>query len=223
MYSILIPAPLPSQLFKIFSAKTHDQITFPTSTTMPPVRSGFKVGPANLPDGTYRRKGTSISTPSTSNKVAVKKIKAHLIHKAQLKRDLAKLKSRAANETASAAVAADDGPAASLDPHPDRQAMMDDDEEEEQAPQQRRRRPPRPSTRPDRDHRRRPKADPFAPQAAERERLQDAAAKKAAGAERERVHKLVARARKPGRDGRRKLGRESALLLDKVKKLVGAG
>src|SRR5258708_29640462 len=45
----------------------------------------------------------------TSNNVTVKKIKAHLIHKAQLKRDLARLKSRTSNDTAPAATAADDG------------------------------------------------------------------------------------------------------------------
>ncbi|KAL1874923.1 hypothetical protein VTK73DRAFT_10403 [Phialemonium thermophilum] len=40
-------------------------------------------------------------------------------------------------------------------------------------------------------------------------------------AERERVHKALVKARTPGKDGRRKLGRESVVLLDKVKKLVG--
>jgi hypothetical protein len=203
---------------------------------MPPIRSGFQVGPANLPDGTYRRKGKTASISRTSNNITVKKIKAHLIHKAQLKRDLARLKSRAANNTAPAATAADGGPAASLDPHPDRQALMDDDDDEQPPPQQQQRPPrPRADLRPNGDRRRRPKADPFAPQAAEASRRQAAAEerarrreeaaerKRAAGAERERVQRLVARARKPGRDGRRRLGRESALLLDKVKKLVGAG
>lgn len=40
-------------------------------------------------------------------------------------------------------------------------------------------------------------------------------------AERERFKKALAKARTPGRDGQRKLGRESGLLLEKVKKMVG--
>lgn len=40
-------------------------------------------------------------------------------------------------------------------------------------------------------------------------------------AERERYRKAMAKARVPGRDGKRKLGREGHLLLDKVKHLVG--
>ncbi|KAL2023382.1 hypothetical protein VTK56DRAFT_2739 [Thermocarpiscus australiensis] len=40
-------------------------------------------------------------------------------------------------------------------------------------------------------------------------------------AERERYRKAMAKAKAPGRDGKRKLGREGKLLLEKVKKLVG--
>ncbi|KAI1432805.1 hypothetical protein GGR50DRAFT_696688 [Xylaria sp. CBS 124048] len=39
--------------------------------------------------------------------------------------------------------------------------------------------------------------------------------------ERERFRRAMAKARKPGRDGQRRLGRESGLLLEKVKKMVG--
>ncbi|KAI0390373.1 hypothetical protein F5Y17DRAFT_444908 [Xylariaceae sp. FL0594] len=39
--------------------------------------------------------------------------------------------------------------------------------------------------------------------------------------ERERFRRQMAKARKPGKDGRRRLGRESGLLLEKVKKIVG--
>ncbi|KAI1122144.1 hypothetical protein F5Y10DRAFT_81453 [Nemania abortiva] len=39
--------------------------------------------------------------------------------------------------------------------------------------------------------------------------------------ERERFRHAMAKARKPGRDGQRRLGRESGLLLEKVKKMVG--
>lgn len=40
-------------------------------------------------------------------------------------------------------------------------------------------------------------------------------------AERERFRKAMAKAKAPGRDGKRKIGREGVILLDKVKKLVG--
>ncbi|KAM7204481.1 hypothetical protein V8F20_003597 [Naviculisporaceae sp. PSN 640] len=40
-------------------------------------------------------------------------------------------------------------------------------------------------------------------------------------AERERYRKAMAKAKTPGRDGKRKIGREGVILLDKVKKLVG--
>ncbi len=40
-------------------------------------------------------------------------------------------------------------------------------------------------------------------------------------AERERFRKAMAKARTPGRDGKRKLGRESSFLLEKAKRLVG--
>lgn len=41
--------------------------------------------------------------------------------------------------------------------------------------------------------------------------------------ERERIRAAIAKARKPGADGKRKLGRESVVLLEKVKRLVGSG
>ena len=42
-------------------------------------------------------------------------------------------------------------------------------------------------------------------------------------AERQRFNRALTKARTPGRDGRRKLGRESGLMLEKVKRLVGDG
>lgn len=41
--------------------------------------------------------------------------------------------------------------------------------------------------------------------------------------QRERMRKAMQKARTPGRDGKRKLGRESGFLLEKVKKLVSHG
>ena len=58
-----------------------------------------------------------------------------------------------------------------------------------------------------------------AEQAAERARREAERQRKAE--ERERFRRAMAKARKPGRDGQRRLGRESGLLLEKVKKLVG--
>lgn len=40
-------------------------------------------------------------------------------------------------------------------------------------------------------------------------------------AERERFRKAMLKARGGGRDGKRKLGRESAILLEKVRRVVG--
>lgn len=40
-------------------------------------------------------------------------------------------------------------------------------------------------------------------------------------ADRERYRKAMAKAKEPGRDGKRKVGREGRLLLDRVKKMMG--
>ncbi|TVY65672.1 hypothetical protein LSUE1_G008040 [Lachnellula suecica] len=76
-------------------------------------RSGFKVGPDNLPDGTHRRK--------------VIKIKKDLIHKAKVKKSYAKLKARDPDLLASTAPTTTSPPpeAAAQELHPERQAMLD--------------------------------------------------------------------------------------------------
>ncbi|KAJ5480144.1 hypothetical protein N7530_005653 [Penicillium desertorum] len=60
--------------------RTHDGDAAPASKGEPAIkkRKGFSVGPANLPDGTYRRK--------------TQKIKNDLIHKAKVKKAYAKIK-----------------------------------------------------------------------------------------------------------------------------------
>ncbi|KAI1345598.1 hypothetical protein F5Y01DRAFT_52415 [Xylaria sp. FL0043] len=58
-----------------------------------------------------------------------------------------------------------------------------------------------------------------AERAAEKERRE--AERRRRTEERERFRRAMAKARKPGRDGQRRLGRESGLLLEKVKKMVG--
>ncbi|PIG86751.1 hypothetical protein AARAC_006836 [Aspergillus arachidicola] len=101
-------------------AKSEEQ-----RTTEPPVKKkkkGFSVGPANLPDGTYRRK--------------TQKIKADLIQKAKVKKAYAKVRAeelaaaprKSVYELAEANAEKDNAPEAepaSLELHPDRQAMLD--------------------------------------------------------------------------------------------------
>ncbi|KAI0537119.1 hypothetical protein GGR58DRAFT_473094 [Xylaria digitata] len=58
-----------------------------------------------------------------------------------------------------------------------------------------------------------------AERAAEQERKE--AERRSRTEERERFRRAMAKARRPGRDGQRRLGRESGLLLEKVKKMVG--
>lgn len=119
--------------------------------------------------------------------------------------------------------------------HPDRVAMLDEDEkpfEEEDVNGFRSR--PELKAREERDRRRRAgkpgyfekelemaerKRKEEEERAAERER-RDKEREKAIK-ERERHRRIMAKARSGGRDGRRKLGRESVVMLDRVKRLVG--
>lgn len=128
--------------------------------------------------------------------------------------------------------------------HPQRQAMLDDgdddgnqvrsaphgtnkadgDEPSEDGPRRKRQR-----EWPDRRNRKpgyfdealtmaeRKKAE-AAERAAEQERR--AAERQRKTEDRERFRRAMAKARKPGRDGQRRLGRESGILLEKVKKMV---
>ncbi|KAF3893620.1 rRNA processing [Trichophyton interdigitale] len=203
-------------------------------------KKGFSVGPANLPDGTYRRK--------------VIKIKADLIHKAKLKKSYEKIKARElaaapvksvyesqdANEDshAEAAAAKQDSskPAdrpAGLELHPDRQAMVDSHSEE----QARARR--RDEKQQEKDENGRPggsgsgsgsgrrqrRAKPY-PFAREEDAAQKRIAEAKARAELRRMKQKerddMARAKRPDQFGKRRLGRESKVLLDKVKRLVAA-
>ncbi|KAI1410829.1 hypothetical protein F5Y13DRAFT_166906 [Hypoxylon sp. FL1857] len=188
------------------------------------LRKGFRVGPQNLPDGPWKRK--------------VDKIKKDLIHKAKVKKAYKKIKaaeqasSKPEITTTETAENAGEAPP-SPEIHPERQAMLDQDEEQADAS------PPPPSG----DHHvRRRKQKPRKPGYFDKA-VADAEHKKAEAearaqeiekrnAERQRkieererfrkaMAKAMAKARTPGRDGKRKLGRESGLLLEKVKKMVG--
>jgi hypothetical protein len=163
--------------------------------------------------------------------LAVIKIKKDLIHKAKVKKSYAKLKAReppvdkpipeTEQENVSPPVAE---PSQEL--HPDRQAMLDAPEEPtpyfRQAYQQ----------RPDRNRSRKPgyfdKETAFAQKQKEEaearrlefERRNEERDQKIA--ERERFRKAMAKARTGGRNGQRKLGRESKVLLEKVKRVLGS-
>ncbi|KAL7628092.1 hypothetical protein AAE478_002289 [Parahypoxylon ruwenzoriense] len=190
-------------------------------------RKGFRVGPENLPDGPWKRK--------------VDKIKKDLIHKAKIKKAYKKIKaaelasSRPDNATTTQDADADADAVANAVPpspqiHPERQAMLDGNDDDGQPV------PSSPSPPTDRRPRKRggkarkPGYFDKAVANAERKKAEaDARAQEIERrnterdrkiAERERFRRAMAKARTPGRDGQRKLGRESGLLLEKVKKMV---
>jgi hypothetical protein len=158
------------------------------------------------------------------------KIKESLIHKAKVKKEFAKIKARHDAETqatynplANTAGDNDDLPLedvepASLELHPDRQAQLAEPEAIAQP------------TYPRKHHRSR--QDPFAKESQvaqqqreeaeqrQKEREESNRQRQRKIEERERMRIAVAKARTPGRDGKRKLGRESGMLLEKVKRMV---
>ncbi|KAK7218466.1 hypothetical protein V2G26_006469 [Clonostachys chloroleuca] len=187
-------------------------------------RRGFRVGPDNLPDGPWRRKVT--------------KIKQGLIVKAKLKKNYAKIKAREGKERQTSAEDNDhdsngneatEKPSGGDEPeqlHPTRQLMLLKDEEMAQAgadPEkqhdvsdgQRRR-----TRRPGYYDKQLKKADErrieSEARAQEFQRRREEREKKIA--ERERYKRAMAKT--IGKDGKKKLGRESSLLLDKVRKMV---
>ncbi|CAF9934710.1 MAG: hypothetical protein HETSPECPRED_009326 [Heterodermia speciosa] len=177
-------------------------------------RKGFTVGPANLPDGTYRRK--------------TQKIKDSLIHKAKIKKSYAKIKERELPDDLPvfdpyASTEQDSNPTLKL--HPERQAMLEtQDAVESEKPQQpagernhaSRRSKPRPfewESRLAEQKREEARARQLVFEASNKERQEKAE-------ERERFRRSIAKARKPDKNGQRKLGRESKVLLEKVKKMV---
>ncbi|KAJ5985851.1 hypothetical protein N7499_007858 [Penicillium canescens] len=202
--------------------RTHDGDPAP-ATKAPAVkkRKGFSVGPANLPDGTYRRK--------------TQKIKNDLIQKAKVKKAYAKIK---AQEEANApqksvydtyvdedaeAKKKDETPtedATTLELHPDRIAMLNEPE-----PQPAPARAPRPERRPrgeGRPRERRPKPSAFSKEmeiAEERRRAAEARRKDREAKQKEREAML--RAKRPDQFGKRRLGRESNALLSRVQRMVG--
>lgn len=126
--------------------------------------------------------------------------------------------------------AGDENPGqSSAAPHPDRQTLMDREEADPGPEQreQRRDRQPRPSRE------RKPKHKPFEreherankrkeeAEARRKEREERERQREEKIEQRERIRKAMAKARAGGRNGQRRLGRESNVLLEKVKMMVG--
>ncbi|KAF2224729.1 hypothetical protein BDZ85DRAFT_317377 [Elsinoe ampelina] len=236
----------------------------PTSSLPSKSKKGISVGPANLPEGQWKRRN--------------QRIKRSLVDKAKLRQDYRKLKTRLpsdeqargnelkyyAQAEAEAAkerdeqdervrrrmegAEADDpssgpeddtrppttadealAPAAQVsnDPHPDRQAMMSRPASPPPLPAY-----DRDATRAAERRQRRPKPVPFAKEqrAAERrrkeaeerrERIERARRERdEKAAERERFRRAMAKARTGGKNGQRKLGRESGVLLERVRRIM---
>jgi len=202
-------------------ASKHSREDASSAAPLKKRKTGFQVGPANLPDGTYRRKAL--------------KIKSKLIQKAKTKKDYARLKAQIARATEDEPPPSDLSPldtlpTASLDPHPDRQALMETSPAP--LPAEREQYHGLGSDRSRRPAGRRLKRDPFSKEegiakrqheeaeSRKQEREQADSLRRKKIQERQRLQSAMNKARRPGRDGRRRLGRESTVLLEKVKKLV---
>lgn len=202
-------------------------------------RGGFRVGPANLPDGAYKRK--------------TQKIKEHLIQRAQIKREYAKvrkkeqvqlereelpipasLREESGLKREHQKASGDIQPALEDDiattTHPDRQFLIngsdihthpngkDDQAQENEVPPHKRRKPKYQPFKREHDEALRRKAE-----AEERQKAREEAAmqRQRKIEERERFRKAMAKARRGGPNGQRKLGRESKVLLERVRRMVG--
>ncbi|KAF2205733.1 hypothetical protein GQ43DRAFT_361647 [Delitschia confertaspora ATCC 74209] len=183
-------------------------------------KKGFNIGPANLPDGLHKRK--------------VQKIKQDLIHKAKIKKEYAKVKAREEPNTAHRSVydletnqnEVEDKPAESvpeptLELHPDRVKMLETEPEpvrDYERPARQRKRP-KPQTYKNEEEIARKRREEQEVRQKAREEAEKERQRKLA--EREHFRKEMAKARKVGPDGRMKLGRQSNVLLERVKKMVG--
>ncbi|KAL2000878.1 hypothetical protein VTN02DRAFT_2519 [Thermoascus thermophilus] len=196
-----------------------------TQSAEPPVKKkkGFSVGPANLPDGTYRRKA--------------QKIKRDLIQKAKVKKAYAKIKAQELAAAPSKSIyseeqSGDDAETrrdgeehapqpepASMELHPDRQAMLN-------APSPEPKPRPKPANSNHRDEqgrrKRRQKPSAFAKELEIAEkRKQEMEAKRKEKELKQKEREAMARAKRPDQYGKKRLGRESKVLLSKVQRMVG--
>ena len=124
--------------------------------------------------------------------------------------------------------------------HPERQAMLDDGEDDNEDDNADVDHPPHRRGHPNNNNQKKKKKNQRRPgyfdqameeggrkkaEAEERAREAERRRKEREDrlAERQRFNRALAKARIPGRDGKRKLGRESGFMLEKVKRLVGDG
>ncbi|CAM1511597.1 Fc.00g091100.m01.CDS01 [Cosmosporella sp. VM-42] len=181
-------------------------------------KHGFRVGPENLPDGPWRRKVT--------------KIKHDLIHKAKVKKEYAKIKAREQQAAKDVNEPAEESPVGEKDAeeetvkiHPTRQLMLADEDkaqanavalESEHNRDGERRRTRRPGYYDKQLTKAEQKRAEIEEKQKEFQRRREEREQKLA--QRDRFKRAMAKTR--DRDGKKKLGRESSLLLDKVKRMV---
>ncbi|KXX79777.1 hypothetical protein MMYC01_204382 [Madurella mycetomatis] len=212
-------------------------------------KHGFRVGPENLPDGPWRRKVTKIKKDLiTKAKVKKQYAKVKAEHQKQAaaappalaepeRTDQQHEASQPIPEVSEAATATATMTAAAAEIHPDRQAMLDSASQpnnpDGNAPTPTSASPPKPHNRGQRPlHRSKQRPDYYTKQLAAAALAKQQAAERAAErarreqekqqrlAERERYRRAMAKAKMPGRDGKRKVGREGKVLLERVKKMV---
>ncbi|KAI9663096.1 MAG: hypothetical protein M1821_008144 [Bathelium mastoideum] len=205
------------------------------------VRKGFALGPANLPDGTYKRKrGAKL-------KKQYAKVKAREQLAAQENKEpsqhvdrIPQIPEQNENDEPSSNAQSDDfdgfsdGPKSDDPPNSpsilavettsNPRLSQPDEVATEEAPDER--------VHPQRRQRARPQT--FAKEAAyahkkrteaqERQKAKEEAARqrKEKLEERERFRKAMIKAKTPGKDGKRKLGRESKVLLERVQKMMAS-
>ncbi|OJJ80949.1 uncharacterized protein ASPGLDRAFT_50928 [Aspergillus glaucus CBS 516.65] len=202
-----------------------------SATTEPPVKKnkkGFSVAPDNLPDGTYRRKA--------------QKIKADLIQKAKVKKAYAKVKSqeeaptkpsvyeleeqrqREENERRQNEHADPNEPqeaeGAGMELHPDRVAMLNEPQPEP-APE-RKPRPERAQNRREGGRNKKGKRTAFDKELEiARKRQEEAERRREQREFRQKDRDAMAKAKRPDQNGKKRLGRESTVLLSRVQRMVG--
>lgn len=176
-------------------------------------RKGFRVGPENLPDGAWRRKNT--------------KIKQDLIHKAKVKKAYRKVKAEIQQETEPPSEPPQPTPIDKevdrANVNPERQALLDGAPNPPLPRIKKQRRPDYYSKALEEGNKKKAEAEA---RAAELQARQEERQRKIDERDKVRRAMLKARGIKPGNhkrreQGPRKLGRESHVLLDKVKRMVG--
>lgn len=159
----------------------------------------------------------------------MQKIKADLIGKAKIWKDYEKLKKRGEVSEKDESIPIPASMAAEIEqekeestvaPHPDRQVLMDKEEEPEQERSQRKPRERRKKEAPFRKEHE--QALQRKAEAEERRKAREEAQRQREQkiADREKFRKAMAKARTGGKNGQRKLGRESQPLLEKVKRMM---